>query len=82
MKARAHVVGARQLKQRSAVRAAVSTGHRLLVSERDVSLENFTTHVSHAISENKLYYGKILQQEESWSERWRGQVEMLKAGNM
>ena len=70
------------LSTNSAVRAAVSTGHRLLVSERDASLENYTNHTSKAIEENKLYYGKILLQEGSWSDRWRSQVEMLKSGNM
>lgn len=34
------------------------------------------------IDENKIYYGKILQQEDSWNERWRTQVEMLKQGNL
>lgn len=71
-----------EIKDDSAVRAAVSTGHRLLVSERDASLEKLTDHVGNAIGENKLYYGKILQQEGSWSERWRAQVDMLRAGNM
>ena len=71
-----------EITNNSAVRAAVSTGHRLLVSERDASLESFTNHVGQSIAENRLYYGKILQQEESWCERWRSQVTMLKSGNM
>lgn len=71
-----------EVKTKSAVRAAVSTGHRLLVSERDASLEKFTNHINVTVNENKLYYGKILQQEHSWNQRWRNQVDMLKAGEM
>lgn len=66
----------------SAVRGAVSTAHRLLISERDAALLGYCTRMLSLISENKIYYGKILQQEGSWNERWQGQVEMLKHGNL
>jgi hypothetical protein len=66
----------------SAVRGAVSTAHRLLVSERDAGLQGYSTRMLSLINENKIYYGKILQQEDSWNERWQMQVEMLKQGNL
>ena len=71
-----------KISTRSAVRGAVSTAHRLLVSERDSGLHGYCNHMLTLINENKLYYGKILQQEDSWNERWQCQVEMLKQGNL
>jgi hypothetical protein len=71
-----------QIRDSSSVRGEVSTAHRLLVNERDHSLQRLSSHLASLIDENKVYYGKILQQEESWSDRWRTQVEMLKQGNL
>lgn len=70
------------VREKSSVRGEVSTAHRLLVNERDHSLERFSAHLTRLLDENKVYYGKILQQEESWNQRWRTQVEMLKQGNL
>mmetsp|Transcript_117 Transcript_117/g.213 ORF Transcript_117/g.213 Transcript_117/m.213 type:complete len:1180 (-) Transcript_117:42-3581(-) len=70
------------IRENSSVRGAVSTAHRLLVSERDAALERYARHMTTLIDENKIYYGKILQQEASWNDRWKGQVEMLKQGNL
>ena len=71
-----------KVKANSSVRGAVSTAHRLLVSERDAGLQGYTQHMSTLINENRIYYGKILQQEDSWNERWQCQVNMLKQGNL
>ena len=71
-----------QIREKSSVRGEVSTAHRILVGERDNSLQRYATHMTTMIDENKVYYGKILQQEDSWNERWRTQVEMLKQGNL
>jgi hypothetical protein len=68
------------VRQKSSVRGEVSTAHRLLVNERDHSLERFSTQLTSLVEENKVYYGKILQQEDSWNQRWKTQVEMLKQG--
>ena len=70
------------VREKSSVRGEVSTAHRLLVNERDHSLERFSAHLTKLLDENKVYYGKILQQEDSWNQRWRTQVEMLKQGNL
>jgi hypothetical protein len=70
------------VREKSSVRGEVSTAHRLLVNERDHSLERFSAHLTGLVEENKVYYGKILQQEDSWNQRWRTQVEMLKQGTL
>jgi hypothetical protein len=71
-----------QMKEKSGVKGEVSTAHRILVSERDASLDRFAHRILMLIDENRVYYGKILQQEDSWNERWKSQVQLLKEGKL
>merc|ERR1711939_696663 len=69
------------IAEKTALRGSVTTAQRILIAERDQSMENFATFVQSLIEENVSMYGSILSQEDSWHERWKRQVEMLKAGN-
>jgi hypothetical protein len=71
-----------KVKSESTVRALVTTAHRLIISERDAALLSYTRHIKAIIEENKIYYQNILQQEDSWNQRWRSQVNMLRQGDL
>ena len=69
-------------KEESALQGLVSTAHRVLISERDSAIHCFTQYLAGSFEELRSDYDSILRQEQSWNERWRRQVEMLRQGNL
>ena len=70
------------LKEKSAVKGLVSTAHRIVVSERDAAVVKFAQYLAGSVEDLRADYDTILQQEASWNERWKRQVDMLRQGNM
>jgi len=70
------------LKEKSAVKGLVSTAHRIVVSERDAAVVKFAQYLAGSVEDIRADYDTILQQEASWNERWKRQVDMLRQGNM
>jgi hypothetical protein len=70
------------LTEKSAVKALVSTAHRIVISERDAAVARFAQHLAGTLEELRADYDTVLRQEGSWNERWKRQVEMLRHGNL
>ena len=69
-------------KAESSVYASVSTAHRALVAGRDAAFDHFVIGIREVLETLRQRYDVVLQQEKSWMERWRRQVEMLRSGNL
>ena len=54
-----------------------------MVSEPDATVEvKFAQYLAGSVEDLRADYDTILQQEASWNERWKRQIEMLRQGNM
>eukprot|EP00981_Chlorochromonas_danica_P015535 scaffold13008_cov159-Ochromonas_danica.AAC.2 len=71
-----------RLKESSAVQGLVSSAHRLVIQHREESLMKYVNYVDACLQTVRQDYGLVLQQEESWRQRWRRQVEMLRNGQV
>ena len=70
----------RELFEKTSKRGLVSSAHRLLISERDAAIDVYFETLDGIFKEIRLKYDTILQQENSWSDRWMRQVELLRKG--
>lgn len=70
------------LTEKSAVKGQVSTAHRIVMSERDAAVARFSQYLAGCLEDVRGDYDAILRQEESWSVRWRRQVDMLRHGKV
>ena len=70
------------VQKNSEVTGRVSSAHRLLISERDKAVEMFSDYLSECFNELKEHFDTLLTQEESWNQRWKKQVDMLRRGNL
>jgi len=70
------------LHSRTAVKGEVSTAHRIVMDERDEALSKFNAYISNCLLEIRHHYDSVLTQENSWNERWKRQVEMLRRGSI
>lgn len=70
------------LKEKSAVKGLVSTAHRIVMTERDAAVVRFAQYLAGSLDEIRTDYDTILKQENSWNERWKRQVEMLRQGDL
>ena len=66
----------------SAVRARVSSAHRAVVKERDEAVAAYAACLTQLAEELKAKCDRLLSQEQSWINRWRAQVAMLRQGNL
>ena len=73
---------AEALSKSSAVKGAVSTAHRSLLSERDAAVARYAQRLAAILDEIRETYGQLLRQESSWLERWARQVTMLRKGGL
>ena len=71
-----------QLKKKTAIRGLVSTAQRSLVNERDVAVGQYEKFIHTLLEDLKEEYDLVLRQEDSWNERWRRQVGMLRTGDL
>ena len=71
-----------QVRAASEVRSAVSTAHRAILAERDASAELFLASCERSFEELREHFATLLQQEQSWSQRWTRQVLMLRGGQI
>ena len=70
------------LTENSAVKGLVSTAHRIVVTERDAAVARFAQYLAACLEEVRTDYDTVLKQENSWNERWKRQVDMLRQGNL
>jgi hypothetical protein len=66
----------------SSIKGNVSTAHRVVVLERDLSVEKYKEVLQASIDYIRSYYDTVLSQEDSWGNRWNSQVETLRQGNL
>ena len=66
----------------SVVRGSVSTAHRSLIKERDESFAAFLVTIRESLEAVRDKYGRLLKQEDSWSQQWANQVDMLRNGKL
>lgn len=67
-----------RMKEISLVEGLVSSAQRVVIEERILSLQRYTEYLKYFFSFMREEFSKIIKQEESWNERWKRQVEMLR----
>ena len=65
------------ISERSSVNGLVSSAHRIAISERDTALNRFISDLQHYVDINTKYFDKLLSEENSWSNRWNRQVNII-----
>eukprot|EP01040_Poterioochromonas_malhamensis_P004946 gene4946-5306_t len=70
-----------KMKEISLVEGLVSSAHRVVIEERILAIQRYAEFLKHFFSFMRDEFNRILKQEESWNERWKRQVEMLRSGN-
>jgi len=70
-----------EVQTMTAVSGAVTTAHRAIITERNESVIMYVERFRSAVESIREMYGTIIAHENSWKERWRRQVEMLKSGD-
>jgi hypothetical protein len=71
-----------KMKENSAVEGLVSSAHRIILEERHGAVEKYMQYLHSFFQEVREEYTTILKQEQSWIERWKRQVDMLKQGKV
>lgn len=66
----------------SIVEANVSSAQRVLVEERTESLLKYFQYLQETLKDIRDDYTLLIKQEESWNERWKRQVDMLRNGTV
>jgi len=66
----------------SIVEANVSSAQRVLVEERTQSMQNYLSYLQETLQDVRDDYSLLIKQEESWNERWKRQIEMLRNGTV
>lgn len=70
-----------KMKEISLVEGLVSSAQRVVIEERILAIQRYAEFLKHFFSFMRDEFNRILKQEESWNERWKRQVEMLRSGN-
>jgi hypothetical protein len=70
-----------KMKELSIVEGLVSSAQRVVVEERILAIARYKEYLKYFFAFMRDDFNKILKQEESWNERWKRQVQMLKNGN-
>ncbi len=71
-----------RLLERSSVQGLVNSAHRTVIQYRDEGLNQYLAYMSKFLKDVREDYQQILQQEESWTQRWQRQVAMLRQGKI
>jgi hypothetical protein len=69
-----------KMKELSVIEGLVSSAQRVVIEERLLSIQRYQEFLKYFFGFMREEFTKILKQEESWNERWRRQVEMLRQG--
>jgi hypothetical protein len=69
-------------KESSVAHGAVSTAHRVLVTERDGAMSSYSEMLADRLFEIRATYTGLLDSEASWLARWETQVAMLREGGL
>ena len=72
----------RKIKDSSSVEGLVSSAHRIILEERANALAKYLQYLHTFFHDVREEYSTILKQEQSWIERWKRQVDMLKQGKV
>jgi hypothetical protein len=71
-----------RIKDSSSVEGLVSSAHRIILEERANALAKYLQYLHTFFHDVREEYSTILKQEQSWIERWKRQVDMLKQGKV